>query len=41
MPAKSLMRMFGRGGAPTARNLFAVIAYLQRDLGVALEVAAA
>ncbi|MEP6966775.1 MAG: transcriptional regulator [Pseudomonadota bacterium] len=40
-PAKSLMRMFGPGGNPTARNLFAVIAHLQRDLGVTLEVRAA
>ncbi|MGH7024023.1 MAG: DNA-binding protein [Caulobacteraceae bacterium] len=40
-PAKSLMRMFGPRGNPTARNLFAVIAHLQRDLGVTLEVAAA
>ncbi len=40
-PAKSLMRMFGPRGNPTARNLFAVIAYLQRELGVTLEVAAA
>lgn len=38
-PPKSLMRMFGPGGNPTARNLFAVIAYLQRDLGVTLAVA--
>ena len=40
-PPKSLMRMFGPGGNPTAKNLFAVIAYLQRELGVTLEVAAA
>ena len=38
-PPKSLMRVFGPGGNPTARNLFAVIAYLQRDLGVTLAVA--
>ena len=40
-PSKSLMRMFGPAGNPTARNLFAVIAHLQRDLGVTLEVRAA
>jgi len=40
-PAKSLMRMFGPSGNPSARNLFAVIGVLQRDSGVALEVRAA
>jgi DNA-binding phage protein len=40
-PSKSLMRMFGPSGNPTARNLFGVIAHLQRDLGVTLEVHAA
>ena len=40
-PAKSLMRMFGPSGNPSARNLFAVIAVLQRESGVALEVRAA
>ncbi|MDQ2861868.1 MAG: transcriptional regulator [Pseudomonadota bacterium] len=40
-PSKSLMRMFGRSGNPTAKNLFAVIARLQQDLGVTLEVRAA
>src|SRR5579864_5883383 len=39
-PAKSLMRMFGPRGNPTARNLFAVIGYLQKDLGVTFAVAA-
>ena len=40
-PPKSLMRMFSRSGNPTARNLFAVVAHLQKDLGVTLEVHAA
>jgi DNA-binding phage protein len=40
-PAKSLMRMFGPSGNPSARNLFAVTAALQRDSAVALEVRAA
>jgi DNA-binding phage protein len=40
-PPKSLMRMFGPRGNPTARNLFAVVAHLQRNLGVTLEVHAA
>ena len=39
-PVKSLMRMFGPRGNPTARHLFAVIGYLQTELGVRLEVAA-
>jgi hypothetical protein len=39
-PAKSLIRMFGPRGNPQARNLFGVIAYLQREAGVALHVAA-
>ena len=40
-PAKSLMRMFGPGGNPTAGNLFAVIGCLQTASGVTLEVRAA
>lgn len=40
-PAKSLMRMFGPGGNPTAANLFAVISSLQRESGVSLLVHAA
>jgi DNA-binding phage protein len=40
-PAKSLMRMFGPRGNPSARNLFSVIGVLQRESGVALEVRAA
>ncbi len=33
-PAPSLMRMFGPSGNPSARNLFGVIAELQRQEGV-------
>lgn len=40
-PAKSLMRMFGRSGNPTAAKLFAVIRSLQRESGVNLKVSAA
>ena len=39
-PAKSLMRMFGPKGNPTAANLFAVINALQEQTGVHLEVRA-
>lgn len=39
-PAKSLMRMFGPKGNPTAANLFAVINALQSRTGVHLEVRA-
>ena len=39
-PAKSLMRMFGRQGNPTAENLLGVISVLQQQTGVHLEVAA-
>jgi DNA-binding phage protein len=38
MPPKSLMRMFGPNGNPTAANLFGVIAALQDKTGVHLEV---
>jgi DNA-binding phage protein len=41
LPPKSLMRMFGPGGNPQAKNLFAVIAALQKDAGVQLKVTAA
>lgn len=37
---KSLMRMFGPKGNPQAKNLFAVISYLQTQAGVHLEVRA-
>jgi DNA-binding phage protein len=33
-PSKSLMRMFSSSGNPTAKNLLAVISYLQRNTGV-------
>ena len=38
IPAKSLMRMFGPKGNPQAKNLFEVIAHLQRTEGVRCEV---
>ena len=38
---KSLMRMFGPKGNPQARNLFEIVAYLQRKEGVRLEVRSA
>lgn len=37
---KSLMRMFGPGGNPQARNLFGVIGHLQRQAGLTLQVTA-
>ncbi len=40
MSPKSLMRMFGRNGNPTAVNLFGVIVALQEKTGVHLEVRA-
>jgi putative addiction module killer protein len=40
-PAKSLMRMFGPRGNPSASNLFAVIGRLQQASGITLEVRAA
>ncbi len=39
-PPKSLMRMFGPNGNPTAANLFGVIGVLQKKTGVHLEVRA-
>jgi DNA-binding phage protein len=39
-PVKSLMRMFGPSGNPTAANLFGVIGVLQKKTGVHLEVRA-
>lgn len=38
---KGLMRMFGPAGNPQAKNLFAVLAKLQKATGVRLEVRAA
>ncbi len=40
-PSKSLMRMFGARGNPSAGNLFSVIRCLQEASGVTLEVRAA
>jgi len=39
-PQKSLMRMFGPSGNPTAENLLGVIRALQKETGVHLEVRA-
>lgn len=39
-PEKSLMRMFGPSGNPTAENLLGVIGTLQAETGVYLEVRA-
>jgi DNA-binding phage protein len=39
-PQKSLMRMFGPRGNPTAENLMAVIHALQAETGVRLEIRA-
>ncbi len=36
--SKSLMRMLGAKGNPQARNLFEVIAQLQRSAGLSLEI---
>ncbi len=41
IPAPSLMRMFGPKGNPSARNLFGILAHLQRQEGVNFEVRAA
>lgn len=40
-PEKSLIRMFGPAGNPTARNLFAVIDCLRRNARIELTVRAA
>jgi DNA-binding phage protein len=40
IPPKSLMRMFGPSGNPTAANLSEVIRVLQKKTGVQLEVRA-
>jgi DNA-binding phage protein len=37
-PEKSLVRMFGPNGNPTAANIFGVLAQLQRHSGVSLQV---
>ncbi len=38
IPIKSLMRMFGPAGNPSARNLFSVIRVLQQSSGASLTV---
>jgi len=40
-PAKSLMRMLGPKGNPQARNLFRIVAYLQKKEGFRLKVSPA
>ena len=40
-PAKSVMRMFGPKGNPTAQNLFSVISHLQKATGIQLGIKAA
>jgi hypothetical protein len=37
-PPKSLMRQFGPSGNPQARNLFAVLGYLQKQAGLRFEL---
>jgi len=39
-PEKSLVRMFGANGNPTATNLFAVLSHLQRHSGIQFQVEA-
>jgi DNA-binding phage protein len=38
IPSKSLIRMFGPRGNPQAKNLFEVVAILQKEEGVRLSV---
>jgi DNA-binding phage protein len=38
IPSKSLIRMFGPSGNPQAKNLFDIVAYLQKAEGVRLSV---
>lgn len=38
IPEKSLQRMFGPSGNPQAKNLFQVVAFLQRKEGIRLQV---
>ena len=40
IPPKSLMRMLGPAGNPQMKNLFAVIAALQKHAGIELHIAA-
>jgi hypothetical protein len=37
-PPQSLIRMFGPTGNPQARNLFGIIGYLQKQVGVEFRV---
>jgi hypothetical protein len=39
-PEKSLVRMFGVNGNPTAANLFAILTHLQRESGITFHVEA-
>jgi len=39
-PEKSLVRMFGASGNPTATNLFAVLTHLQQHSGIQFQVEA-
>ena len=41
MPPKSLIRMFGPRGNPQAKNLFAILSYLQKHSGTRVHVAQA
>jgi DNA-binding phage protein len=38
-PSKSLIRMFGPNGNPTAHNLFKVVSHLQKRAGIELHIA--
>lgn len=38
IPSKSLIRMFSASGNPQAKNLFLVVAHLQRAEGIRLQV---
>lgn len=40
IPSKSLMRMLGPSGNPQMKNLFAVIAALQKHAGIELRISA-
>ncbi len=40
IPVKSLYEMFEPDGSPEARNLFAVVAYLEQEAGLQLQVSA-
>jgi DNA-binding phage protein len=40
IPSKSLMRMFGPSGNPSAMNLFDVVSFLQRREGVKFQLKA-